>query len=166
MSASTNLESVLELLDDLAVTSLSDWQASKAYATLTGKKTMHTQKDFTPLVQNVLSLVYAGKLARPVLAFAKKDVYMISQSSDDVLKSLGTAQHSFVWEERCVATPSIVKRVLDEASQSADPAKRRNILKDLPFYNEIGRTQVYNAPFCHEQDAEKASARGHLLCCN
>ena len=44
LSASTNLESAFETLDYLAITGLSDWQASKAYATLTGKKTMCTPR--------------------------------------------------------------------------------------------------------------------------
>ena len=75
--ALTNLESVLEALGDLPVTSLSDCQASKTYATLTGKKIMCREKECIPLVHNVLSLVHTGKRATPVSASAKKDGYMI-----------------------------------------------------------------------------------------
>ena len=127
LSISTNLESLLETLDDLAVTILSDWQASKAYATLTGKKTMCTPKEFIPLVHKALSLVHEGKLARPASASAKEDVYMISQSLHDVLKSPGTAEDLF-----CVAGAPL-GNILDH---QASPAKRRKIMKDVPFYEE------------------------------
>ena len=55
--ASGSLESVLEALEDLAVTSLSDWQASRAYATLTGKKTMCTPKELIRFVHKGLSFL-------------------------------------------------------------------------------------------------------------
>ena len=57
-----------------------------------------------PLVHNALSLVYVGKLAKPVSASAKEDVFVITQSLHDSLKSPGTAEHSFVWQERRQAT--------------------------------------------------------------
>ena len=95
LSTSTNLESLLETLHHLAVTSLSDRQAAKGFATLMGRKAMCTQKELIPLVHNAQSLVHAGKLAKPVLASAKEDVYMNSQSLGDVLKSPGTARAFF-----------------------------------------------------------------------
>ena len=162
LSTSTNLESVLEPLHDLAVTGLSDWQASKAYATLTGKKAMCSTMDLVLLVHNELSFVHAGKLATPVSVSAKEDLCMIPQSLDDVLNSPGTAEHSFVWQDGCDATVLMVKRLLDEASQLADQAKRRRLMKDVPFHDEIVGTQVYNAQFRREKDAEKARWDTHV----
>ena len=100
--------------------------------------------------------MHAGKLAKPVSASAKKDVYMTSQSLDDILQMPGTAEHSFVWQERRVATPSIVGRLLDEVFQFADQAKRSKKVKGVPFFDEIVHTPVYKAPFRREQGAEKA----------
>ena len=61
--------------------------------------------------------------------------------------------------------PSIVKRLLEEALQMTDSAKRRKTMKDFPFYDDIGRTPVYNAPFEHEQDVEKARWDTQVLEC-
>ena len=165
LSSLTNLESALEGVDDLAVTSLTNWQASKAFATVTGKKAMCPPKEFLPLVHNALSLILAGKLTKLVLASMMEDVCMITQPSDDVLKSPRSAAHSFVWKERREATPSIVKRLLEEALHMTDSAKRTKTMKDFPFYDDIGRTPVYNAPFEHEQDVEKARWDTQVLEC-
>ena len=162
LSTSTNLESVLEPLHDLAVTSLSDWQASKAYATLTGKKTMCSTMEFVLLVHDALSFVHAGKLATPVSVSAKEDLCMFSQSLDNVLNSPGTAERSFVRQDGCEATVLIPKRLLDEASQLANRGKKRKKMKDVPFYDEFGGTPVYNAPSWREQDAEKARWETHV----
>ena len=110
LSALTNLESVLETLDDLAVTSLGDWQASKAYATLTGNKKMCTPLEFILFVHKAQSLVHGCKLAKPVSASAKEDVYLISQSLHDVLKSPATARHSFVWQHPRSSGGSLMRR--------------------------------------------------------
>ena len=39
------------------------------------------------------------------------------------------------------------------------------MIQDVPIYDEIGRTPVYNAPFCHEQDVEKARWGTHVRDC-
>ena len=71
----------------------------------------------------------------------------IGKNHDDVLKSPGTAEHSFVWQKGSDATSSTVERFLEEELELADPAKRQTIMKDVPVYHETGRTPVYNAPF-------------------
>ena len=87
---------------------------------------------------------------------------MISSALEEALKRPGSAEQSFVWQDKTQTTPAIVKHLLSEAPTLGDPAKRRKVMKEVPHYAEIGRTPVFNAPVRRELDAENVRWDNHV----
>ena len=95
----------------------------------------------------------------------EEDVFLISSALEEALKRPGSAEQSFVWQDKTQTTPAIVKRIFSEAPTLVDPAKRRKAMKQVPHYAEIGRTPVSNAPIRRELDAEKVRWDNHVREC-
>ena len=95
----------------------------------------------------------------------KVDVFLISSALEEALKRPGSAEQSFVWQDKTQTTPAIVKRLLSEAPTLVDPAKRRKVMKEVPHYAEMGRTPVFNASIRRELDAEKVRWDNHVREC-
>ena len=89
----------------------------------------------------------------------------MSSALEDALKRPGSSDQTFVLQHKTHSTPSIVKRLLAEAPALVEPAKRRKFMHEVPHYEEIGRTPVYNAPVRREYDAEKVRWDTHVREC-
>ena len=70
-----------------------------------------------------------------------------------------------MWQDKTHSTPAIVKRLLAEAPALVEPANRRKFKHEVPHYEEIERTAVYNAPVRREHDAEKVRWDTHVREC-
>ena len=165
MQLITDMQLVLDAIEGMDANALSEWQATKAYAKLTGHKTVCVAKEFLPLLHNALHLMHSGKPKRAMASAIKEDVFLILSALGEALKRPGTAEQSFVWQDKRQTTPAIVQRLLPEAPTLVDPAKRRKVMKEIPHYAEIGRTPVFNAPVRQELDAEKVHWDNHVREC-
>ena len=165
MQQITDMQIVLDAMEDMDANALSEWQATKAYAKLTGHKTACVAKEFLPLLHNALHLMHSGKPKKAMALAIKEDVFLISSALKEALKRPGSAERSFVWQDKTQTTPAIVKRLLSEAPTLVDPAKRHKVMKEVPHYAEIGRTPVFNAPIRRELDAEKVRWDNHVGDC-
>ena len=94
-----------------------------------------------------------------------EDVFLMSSALEDALKRPGSFDQTFVWQDKTHSTPSIVKRLLADALALVEPAKRHKFMHEVPHYEEIGRTPVYNAPVRSEYDAEKVRWDTHVRKC-
>ena len=164
MQQITDMQVVLDAKAQMDANTLSEWQATKAYAKLTGHKTVCVAKEFLPLLHNALHL-HSGKPRKAMASAIKENVFLISSAFKEALKRLGSVEQSFVWQDKTQASPAIVKRLLSEAPTLVDPAKRRKVMKEVPHYAEIGRGPVFNAPICRELDAEKVRWDNHVREC-
>ena len=89
----------------------------------------------------------------------------MSSVLEDALKRPGSSDQTFLWQDKTQSTPTIVKRLLAEAPALVEPAKRRKFMHEVPHYEEIGRTPVYNAPVRRDYDAEKVRWDTHVREC-
>ena len=165
MQQITDMQVVLDAMEEMGANALSEWQATKAYAKLTGHKTVCVAKEFLPLLHNALHLMHSEKPMRAMTSAIKDDVFPISSALDKALKRPGSAEQSSVWQDKTQTKPAVVKRLLLEAPTLVDPAKRRKVMKGVPHYAEIGRTPVFNAPIRRELDAEKVRWDNHVREC-
>ena len=137
MQQITDMQVVLDAMEDMDANTLSEWQATKAYAKLTGHKTVCVAKEILPLLHNALHLMHSEKSKWAMASAIKADVFLISSVLEEALKRHGSAEQSFVWQDKTQTTPAIVKRLLSEASMLVDPAKRHKVMKEVPHYAEI-----------------------------
>ena len=165
MQQITDMQVILDAIEEMDANALSEWQATKAYAKLTGHKTVCVAKEFLPLLHHASHLMHSGKPKRAMASAIKEDVFLISSALEEALKRPGYAEQSFVWQDKTQTTPAIVKRLLSEAPTLVDPAKRGKVMKEVPHYAEIGRTPVSNAPIRPELDAEKVRWDNHVREC-
>ena len=139
MQQITDMQVVLDVMEEMDANALSEWQATKAYAKLTGHKTVCVAKEFLRLLHNALHLMHSRKPKKAMASAIKEDVFLISSALEEALKRPGSAEQSFVWQDKTQTTRAIVKRLLSEAPTLVDPAKRRKVMKEVPHYAEIGR---------------------------
>ena len=165
MQQITDMQVVLDAMEEMDATALSEWQATKAYAKLTGHKTVCVAKEFLPLLHNALHLMLSGKPKKAMASAIKEDVFLIFLALEEALKRPGSAEQSLVWQDKTQTAPAINKRLLSEAPTLVDPAKRREVMKEVPHYAEIGRTPVFNAQIRRELDAEKVRSDNHVREC-
>ena len=165
MQQDPDLQALLDSMEDMDANALTEWQATKTYSKLTGHKTVCVAKDFLPLLHNALHMMHTGKPKRTMSTAIKEDVFLMSSALEDALKRPGSSDQTFVWQDRTHSTPTIVKQLLAEAPALVEPVKRRKFMHEVPHYEEIGRTPVYNAPVCREYDAEKVRWDTHLREC-
>ena len=130
MQQITDMQVVLDAMKEMDA----EWQATKAYAKLTGHKTVCVAKEFLPLLHNALHSMHSRKPKRAMTSAIKEDVILISLALGKALKRPGSAEQSFVWQDKTQTTPAIVKRLLSEAPMLVDPAKRRKAMKEVPHY--------------------------------
>ena len=160
-----DLQALLDAMEDMDANALTAWQATKTYSQLTGHKTVCVAKDFLPLLLNALHMVHTGKPKRTMSTAIKEDVFLMSSALEDALKRPGSSDQTFVWQDKTHSTLSIVERLLAEAPALVEPAKRRKFKHEVPHYEEIGRTPVYDAPVRREYDAEKVRWDTHVREC-
>ena len=146
MQQITDMQVVLDAMEEMDANALSEWQWTKAYDKLTGHKTVCVPKEFLPLLHHALHLMHSGKPKRAMASAIKEDVFLIWSVLEEALKRPESAEQSFVWQDKTQTTPAIVKRLLLEAPTLVDPAERRKVMKEVPHYAEMGRTPVFNAP--------------------
>ena len=161
----TDMQVVLDAMEEMDASALSEWQATKAYAKLTGHKTVGVAREVLPLLHNALHLMHSGKPKRTMASGIKEDVFLILLALEEALKRPGSAEQSFVWRDKTQTTPTSVKRLLSEAPTLVDPAKRRKVMKEVPHYTEIGRTPVFNAQIRREMDTDKVRWDNHVREC-
>ena len=132
MQQITDMRVVLDAMEEMDANALSEWQATKAYAKLTGHKTVCVAKEFLPMLHNALHLMHSGKPNRAMASAIKEEVFLISSALEEALKRPRSAEQFFVWQDKTQTTPAIVKRLLSEAPTLVDPAKRRKVMKEVP----------------------------------
>ena len=142
MQQFSDLQALLDAMEDMNANALTEWQATKTYSKLTGHKTVCVAKDFLPLLLNPLHMVHTGKPKRTMSRAIKEEVFLMSSALEDALKYPRTSDQTFVWQDKTHSTPSIVKRLLAEAPALVEPAKRRKFMHEVPHYEEKGRTPV------------------------
>ena len=160
-----DLQALLDPMEDMDANALTEWQVTKTYSKLTGHKTLCVAKDFLPLLLNALHMVHTGKPKKTMSTAIEEDVFLLSSALEDALKRPGSSDQTFVWQDKTHSTPSIVKRLLAEAPALVEPAKRRKFVHEVPHYEDIGGTPVYNLPVRREQDAEKVRWDTHVRKC-
>ena len=161
----TDMQVVMDAMEEMDANALSEWQATRAYSKLTGHKTVCVAKEFLPLLHNASHLMHSGKPKRAMASAIKEDVILISSALEEALRRPGSAEQSFVWQDKMQTTPAIIKRLLPEAPTLVDPAKRRKVMEEVPHYAENGRTPVFNPPIRRELDAEKVRWDNHVRQC-
>ena len=145
-----DLQALLDVMEHMDANALTEWQVTKTYSKLTGHKTVCVAKDFLPLLHNALHMVHTGKPKRTMSTAIKEDVFLMSSALEDALKRPRSSDQTIVWQDKTHSTPTIVKRLLAEAPALVEPAKRRKFMHEVPHYEEIGRTPVYNVPVRRE----------------
>ena len=163
MQQITDMQVVLDAMKEMDANALSEWQATKACAKLTGHKTVCVAKEFLPLLHNALHLMQSGKPKRAMASAIKEDVYLISSTLEEALKRRGSAEQSFVWQEKTQTTPAIVKHLLSEAPTLVNPAKRRKVMKEVPHYAEIRRTPVLELEYAKNWTQRRCAGRCECL---
>ena len=76
----TDMQVVLDAMEEMDANALSEWQATKAYAELTGHKTVCVARELLPLLHNALHLMHSGKPKRATASAIKEHVFLISSA--------------------------------------------------------------------------------------